>query len=93
MIKIPFAILSVSILLINSNLQWYVPQLPVEKTILVNINPLVNYDFRNLRDTLYTMKDNIIEVNLLTQHAKLISRNGLIREFQFPAEQKELKKE
>ena len=81
MIKIPFAILSVSILLINSNLQWYVPQLPVEKTILVNINPLVNYDFRNLRDTLYTMKDNIIEVNLLTQHAKLISRNGLIREF------------
>jgi len=81
MIKIPFAILSVSILLINSNLQWYVPQLPVEKTIQVNINPLVNYDFRNLRDTLYTMKDNIIEVNLLTQHAKLISRNGLIREF------------
>ena len=81
MIKIPFAILSVSILLINSNLQWYVPQLPNEKTIQVNINPLVKYDFRNLRDTLYTMEANIIEVNLLTQHAKLISRNGLIREF------------
>ncbi len=81
MIKIPFAILSVSILLINSNLQWYVPQLPEVKTIQVKINPLVKYDFRNLRDTLYTMEDNIIEVNLLTQHAKLISRNGLIKEF------------
>ena len=92
MIKIPFAILSVSILLINSNLQWYVPQLPVEKTILVNINPLVKYDFRNLRDTLYTMEDNIIEVNLLTQHVKLISRNGLIREFPISSGTKRVEK-
>jgi len=81
MIKIPFAILSVSILLINSNLGWYVPQLPIEKTIQIKVNPLAKYDFRNLRDTLYTMEDNIIEVNLSTQHAKLISRNGLIKEF------------
>ncbi len=92
MIKIPFAILSVSILLINSNLQWYVPQLPQEKTIQVNINPLVKYDFRNLRDTLYTMENNIIEVNLLTQHAKLISRNGLIREFPISSGTKRVEK-
>jgi len=92
MIKIPFAILSVSILLINSNLQWYVPQLPEEKTFQVNINPLVNYDFRSLRDTLYTMKDNIIEVNLSTQQAKLISRNGLIKEFPISSGTKRIEK-
>jgi len=91
MIKIPFAILSVSILLINSNLKWYVPQLPVEKTIQVKVNPLSKYDFRNLRDTIYTMEDNIIEVNLSTQHAKLISRNGKIKEFPISSGTKRIK--
>jgi hypothetical protein len=81
MIKIPFVILSVSILLINSNPVSYFPKLTEQEPIQVNINPLVKYDFRNLRDTLYTMKDNIIEVNLSTQHVKLISRNGSIKEF------------
>lgn len=47
-----------------------------------SINPLVNYDFKQLRDTLYTNKDNYIEVNLLTQYATLYSRDG--SEFHFP---------
>ena len=81
MIKIPFTILSVSILLINSSVVRYIPKLSEPKPIQVSINPLAKYDFRNLRDTLYTMKDNIIEVNLSTQQTKLISRNGLIKEF------------
>ncbi len=81
MIKIPFAILSVSILLINSSVVRYIPKQYEPEPIQVKINPLAKYDFRNLRDTLYTMEDNIIEVNLSTQQAKLISRNGLIKEF------------
>jgi len=81
MIKIPLAILSVSILLINSNPERYIPQLPEPEPIQIKINPLVKYDFRNLRDTLYTMKNSIMEVNLSTQHAKLISRDGSIKEF------------
>lgn len=81
MIKIPFAILSVSILLINSSVVRYIPKQYEPEPIQVSINPLAKYDFRDLRDTLYTMEDNIIEVNLSTQHVKLISRNGMIKEF------------
>lgn len=45
-------------------------------------NPLVSFDFRQLRDTIYTNKEHYIEVNLLTQQATLYSRDG--SEFQFP---------
>ena len=45
-------------------------------------NPLASYDFRQLRDTIYTNKENYIEVNLLTQQATLYSRDG--SEFHFP---------
>jgi len=74
MIKIPLAILSVSILLINSSPVSYIQKLTEPEQIQIEIDPLVKYDFRNLRDTLYTMKDNVIEVNLSTQYVKLISR-------------------
>ena len=47
-----------------------------------SIHPLAGYDFKQLRDTVYTEKDNYIEVNLLTQYATLYSRNGSI--FRFP---------
>jgi hypothetical protein len=66
MIKIPFTILSVSIMLINSNPVSYIPKLSEPGLIQAKVNPPLKYDFRNLRDTLYTMKDNIIEVNLST---------------------------
>jgi len=92
MIKIPFAILSVSILLINSSVVRYIPKQSEPEPIQVKINPLVKYDFRNLRDTLYTMEDNIIEVNLSTQLAKLISRNGLIKEFPISSGTKRIEK-
>ncbi len=45
-------------------------------------HPLAGYDFRQLRDTVYTNKDHFIEVNLITQQATLYSRDGT--EFQFP---------
>ena len=50
--------------------------------VYYKIDPLIHYNFRNLRDTIYTMKDHFIEVNLLTQHAQLHSRDG--SEFVFP---------
>ncbi|NWG29600.1 MAG: L,D-transpeptidase [Ignavibacteriaceae bacterium] len=46
------------------------------------VNPFTNYDFKQLRDTVYTNKDHYIEVNLSTQHATLYSRDG--SEFHFP---------
>ncbi|RKY95102.1 MAG: hypothetical protein DRQ01_00665 [Ignavibacteriae bacterium] len=92
MIKIPLAILSVSILLINSNPVSYIPKLTETEPIKIEINPLVKYDFRNLRDTLYTMEDNIIEVNLSTQHVKLISRDGSIKEFPVSSGTKRIEK-
>ena len=47
-----------------------------------SVNPLAGIDFKKLKDTVYTNKDHFIEVNLLTQHATLYSRDGSV--FQFP---------
>jgi len=47
-----------------------------------SFNPLSGYDFKQLRDTVYTNKDNFIEVNLATQQATLYSRDG--SKIQFP---------
>ena len=47
-----------------------------------SVNPLAGIDFKQLKDTVYTNKDHFIEVNLLTQHATLYSRDGSV--FQFP---------
>ena len=52
------------------------------KEIKYSFNPLVKYNFKQLRDTVYTNKDNYIEVNLLTQQATLYSRDGSV--FHFP---------
>lgn len=46
------------------------------------INPMAALNFKQLKDTVYTNKDHIIEVNLETQHATLYSRDG--SEFTFP---------
>jgi len=56
-------------------------EIPV-KDFRYKLNPLVKYDFKQLRDTVYTNKDHYIEVNLATQQATLYSRDG--SEFQFP---------
>lgn len=45
-------------------------------------HPLASYDFKQLRDTVYTNKDHFIEVDLSTQQATLYSRDG--SEFHFP---------
>jgi len=50
--------------------------------IKYSFNPLVKYDFKQLRDTIYTNKDYFIEVNIATQQATLFSRDG--SEFNFP---------
>jgi hypothetical protein len=47
-----------------------------------SFHPFAGYDFKQLRDTVYTNKDHYIEVNLATQHATLYSRDG--SEFHFP---------
>ena len=47
-----------------------------------SFNSLASYDFKQLRDTVFTNKDHFIEVNLVIQQAILYSRDG--SEFQFP---------
>ena len=76
--KIPFAIILLCVLLLNiapyvHDAEYYEKE---QKSIIVN--PLAKYDFRNLRDTVYTLKNNFIEVNLLTQYATLFSRDGSV---------------
>lgn len=57
------------------------PYLPT-KVNNYSFNSLASYDFKQLRDTVFTNKDHFIEVNLVTQQATLYSRDG--SEFQFP---------
>ncbi len=52
------------------------------KEFKYSFHPYAGYDFKQLRDTVYTNKDHFIEVNLLTQQATLYSRDG--SEFHFP---------
>ena len=52
------------------------------KEFKYSIHPLAGYDFKQLRDAVYTNQDHFIEVNLSTQQATLYSRNG--SEFHFP---------
>lgn len=47
-----------------------------------SISPLAAFDFKKLKDTVYTNKDYYIEVNLNTQHGILYSRDG--SEYIFP---------
>ena len=47
-----------------------------------SFHPFAGYDFKQLRDTVYTNKNYYIEVNLSTQHATLYTRDG--NEFHFP---------
>ena len=64
----------------SAYLNEYNGNIPVKK-FKYTINPLAGYDFKQLRDTIYTNKNQFIEVNLLTQQATLYSRDG--SEFHF----------
>jgi hypothetical protein len=45
------------------------------------INPFLLIDFKNLRDTIYTLKDHIIEINLTTHEGIVRFRNGETKVF------------
>ncbi len=81
MTKYHIAIISFCILLININTYKFIPEPIVEEKPVYKINPQVRYDFSKLRDTLFTLSNYIIEVNLATQQGKLRSKDGWIKEF------------
>ena len=77
--KYSISILSIIFLFLNgSNFKEVETNTP---TVLYKINPLLFTDFKNIRDTIYTMKDHIVEVNLSTHMGKVRYRNGEIKEF------------
>ena len=75
------ALVLISILFFNSAYVFDQKDNNAAKEYKYSLNPLVKLDFKNLRDTVYTDKDHLIEVNLLTQQATLYSRDG--SEFHF----------
>lgn len=81
MLKYQIAIISFCILLLNLNSYKFIPERISEQNSIFKIDPSVRYDFKNLRDTFYTLEDYIIEVNLSTQHGKIRSRDGWFKEF------------
>jgi hypothetical protein len=76
------ALVTIAILFFNSAYLFEKNKNISPKEFKYSINPLAGYDFKQLRDTLYTNKDHFIEVNLFTQQATLYSRDG--SEFHFP---------
>ena len=62
--KTSIAILCLTYLLLNGSTEKEFQQndQPSNQTI----NPLLLIDFKNIRDTVYTLKDHIIEINLTT---------------------------
>jgi hypothetical protein len=45
------------------------------------LNPLLQIDYKNIRDTIYTLKDHIIEINLTTHKGVVKFRNGESKTF------------
>jgi len=45
------------------------------------INPLLQIDYKNIRDTIYTLKDHIIEINLTTHKGVVKFRSGKTKIF------------
>ena len=73
------SILSIIFLLIKGSMYKEVPK----NYPLANhtINPLLQIDFKNIRDTVYTLKDHIIEINLTTHEGIVRFRNGETKVF------------
>ena len=81
--KIFLAVLvTVAILFFNSAYLFENTNNISPKEFKYSINYLAGYNFKQLRDTVYTDKDHFIEVNLAAQNAILYSRDG--SEFHFP---------
>jgi hypothetical protein len=80
--KIYLIILSVAIYHLNSASLIKNKEETSKKDFNYSLNLLVKYNFKQLRDTLYTPKDHFIEVDLSKQQAILYSRDG--SEFHFP---------
>jgi hypothetical protein len=76
------ALITITILFFNSAYLTENTQANSLSEIKYTFHPFAGYNFKQLRDTVYTDKDNFIEVNLLTQQATLYSRDG--SEFHFP---------
>jgi hypothetical protein len=72
--KTSIAILCLTYLLLNGSTEKEFQQndQPSNQTI----NPLLLIDFKNIRDTVYTLKDHIIEINLTTHEGIVRFRNG-----------------
>lgn len=77
--KYTISILSIVFLLLNGN--NYMEVADVNDKPAYKINPLLLTDFKSIRDTLYTLKDHIVEINLITHTGKIKFRNGQIKEF------------
>lgn len=76
------ALVLISALIFNSAYLNEQKTISPVKEVKYSINPLSYFEFKQLRDTVYTNKNYFIEVNLLTQQATLYSRDG--SEFHFP---------
>jgi L,D-transpeptidase catalytic domain len=76
------SLVTITILFFNSAYLTETNQNISQEELKFSFHPLLAFDFKQLRDTVYTNKDHYLEVNLLTQHATLFSRDG--SEFHFP---------
>ena len=79
MLRIKIIALSIIFLIVNAS--YYKEQPFKPHQINYNFNSLLIKDYSQLRDTIYTMKDYFIEVNLSTHYATLFSRSGLVKQF------------
>jgi L,D-transpeptidase catalytic domain len=81
MTKYHILIISFCIILLNTNFFRFIPEPVVNENPVYIVNPQVRYDFTKLRDTLYTLSNYILEVNLKTHQGKLRSKDGWVKEF------------
>ncbi len=72
-------ILSIIFLLIKGSNYKEVPK--INPLAISTINPLLLIDYKNIRDTVYTLKDHVIEINLTTHEGIVKFRNGETKVF------------
>ncbi|GBD88370.1 hypothetical protein BMS3Abin03_02305 [bacterium BMS3Abin03] len=78
--KISVVLVSIVFILLNGSYYKEVDGNQIKPNF--KINPLLLTDFRNIRDTIFTMKDHIVEINLSTHKGTVRFRNG--KHFVFP---------
>jgi hypothetical protein len=72
-------ILSIIFLFIRGSNYKEVPK--INPLAISTINPLLLIDYKNIRDTVYTLKDHVIEINLTTHQGIVRFRNGETKVF------------